>query len=115
MLTDYSKKKNKFSASYPNTDAINVSDNSAKLVKGKFEDLSMQLSLGIEKDDVSKFVNLFEWTTKEESELAVLANKGLPNNLEYKKLKHLFELFNTAYLVAMNPNRDMSELLPCGW
>ena len=52
---------------------------------------------------------------EEESELAVLANNGLPNNLEYKKLKHLFELFNTAYVVAMNPSRDVSGLVPCGW
>ena len=85
------------------------------LVKGTFQDLGMIFTIAVMEDDVEPFLALFDWSGTEDKELCRLANKGMPNNENYKKLKHLLELFNLAYTLSMNPSRDMSGEMPCSW
>ena len=115
MLEDYSSRKNKFSASYPNIDAVNMDVAANQSVKGRFEDLSMKMVLSVKKASIPEFIDSFNWTIKEESELKALSNKRGPTNMESKKLRHLYELFHMAYTLCMNPVRDMSGYIPCGW
>ena len=85
------------------------------LSKGKFEDLKMFTTLSIENGDVAGWNSLFDFTEIELKEIMLLANKGGPNNMDYKQMKHLLKLYHLAYTLAMSPSRNMSGTIPCGW
>ena len=115
LQQNYSSRKDKFSAAYPNTDMVDLSNEKNVFVKGKFEDLKMFTTLSIENGDVAGWNSLFDFTEIELKEIMLLANKGGPNNMDYKQMKHLLKLYHLAYTLAMSPSRNMSGTIPCGW
>ena len=115
LQENYSSRKDKFSAAYPNTDKVEIVDNKNVSIKGKFEDLKLFTTLSIENADVAEWNALFNFTDLELNQIKLLVNRDGPNNMDHKKLKHLLELFHFAYTLAMNPTRNMSGTIPCGW
>ena len=115
MLKDYSKRKDKFSAAYPNTDLVDMSESANVNVKGRFEDLLMFSTIEVKGDQIERYLEHFDINEDESKRINVLINKGGPNNMPSKKIKHLLEMFCMAYTLAINPARDMSGMIPCSW
>ena len=65
LLQEYSYRKNKFSAVYPNTDMVDLSDEKNVWVKGKFQDLNMFYFIAVKNDDVEGFIALYDVTDEE--------------------------------------------------
>ena len=64
-------------------------------------------------DQIKNLVELFPWSHVEEVELNILNNKmGSKNNVSCKKFRHLLELINLSYTLAMDP-KNMCGVMPC--
>lgn len=69
MLREFADRSNKLSAFYPNVDSMEAILIHTNNIKGRFVDLKMKLGIGVTKDKMSNFIQLFEFSNYEMVEL----------------------------------------------
>ena len=78
-------------------------------VKGKFADLQMSMGIAIVKDDMSTFVELFEYSNHEMYELDRLVAGSGKEDQTKKKYKHVCNLIDLAYSLCMCPSSNLTQ------
>ena len=86
-------------------------------MRGKFQDLSMRLGIGFKVQSSNTLCELFTFSEEVDMNLNLLQDKNgrQGTNACSKEAKHIISLFNLAYNLAMDPNKDMSPTLACKW
>ena len=115
MLIDHSNRTNKFYSSYPNALVTNKDLLSASNVKGRFQHLSVRLGIGMKRNMKTELVKLFDWNYVETNELTMLNGNGNRKSMDDKKYRHLCYMFELAYALAIDPNKNVSSSAGCEW
>ena len=115
MLIDHSNRTNKFYSSYPNALVTNKDLLSASNVKGMFQHLSVRLGIGMKRNMKTELVKLFDWNYVETNELTMLNGNGNRKSMDDKKYRHLCYMFELAYALAIDPNKNVSSSAGCEW
>ena len=115
MLTEHNNRTNKLYSSYPNDQVVNKDLLSSSNVKGRFQHLSVRLGIGMKRNMMDDLVNMFTWNNVEINELTMLQGNGNRQSLSAKKYRHLCYMFELAYALAIDPNKNISLSAGCEW
>ena len=115
MLEQANYRRKKLCYTYPHEESTHLDTLLEGEVKGKFSDLSMRIGIKVNKDNMSDFINLFIWNEKECEELDKLVLKGQRQYLDCKKYKHILNMFEVAYNLAIEPSKNLSAEAACSW
>ena len=102
MLKDHINRSNKFYASYPNLNCLNVDFLQSKAARSMFDDLSTRIGVRMNQDKMLEIMAEFRWNDVENSEPGSLNENGNRQSLNYKKYRHLCYIFETAYTVSIS-------------
>ena len=97
MLNELSHRSSKFYSCYPNSLCINKEHINPIVMKGYWDDLSVNIGIGIKKSNMTSVISCFNWNEDEKKELTLLKGSGNRHSLEQKMYKHLCYMFKLAY------------------
>ena len=115
MLKDFCHRSSKFYSSYPNRLCNDKEHMNHTVMKGYWDDLSVNLGIGMKKTNMTSVISCFNWNDNEIKELTLLKGSGNRHSLEQKKYKHLCYMFELAYALAIDPVKNISCNAGCEW
>ena len=78
-------------------------------MKGNFEQLEQFIGIPVTKESLNDIVDLFYYTDMEIGQLQNLNGAGGRNTLAQKKYRHLCYIFECAYALAIETNKNISS------
>ena len=115
MLKEVSHRSSKFYSSYPNSLCTEMEYMNPNVMKGYWDDLSVNLGIGIKKANMTSVISCFNWNGSERKELSLLKGSGNRHSLQEKMYKHLCYMFELAYALAIDPVKNISCNAGCEW
>ena len=80
---------------------------------GNYQQLEHLIGIRMTKVKITSVIELFTSSNVEVSELTALKGAVSRNSLEIKQYRHICYLFECAYVLAIEPRRNLSER--CKW
>ena len=110
MLSTAEDRRDKLYVSYSNKDCYKDEHLFYSSPKGRFQDLSMRLAIGIKNEVNDDFISLFTWSEVEVQELNMLRCGTI-----MEKNIHLFYLIEITYSLALDIHQNISSQSGCEW